>query len=104
MTQPPPGFHLRCTATCPVAQRAMIALAGRGRPWTVETVDERHGTGPEGDRAPVRAGLPVLTVTRPGQADLHLSETFAMIELIEDTHPDQPLYPQTLMIVRDTGT
>ena len=90
---PPPGFHLRCTAICPVAQRAMIALAERGTPWTVETVREGQPAAPDRDRNAIPPGLPLLTVTGPQQAGLHLTETFAMIELIEDLHPGHPLYP-----------
>ena len=88
MSALPLAFHLRCTATCPVAQRAMIALAERGRSCSVDIVAEMPSKGQ--DRA---SGLSVLTVRHPGRTEVSLTETIAMIELIEDLHPDHRMYP-----------
>jgi glutathione S-transferase len=80
-------FSVRSTAVCPIAQRVLIALAARGTDANVETVADEAGT--QGRRAVV----PMLIMRLPGEQDLHLAESSAMIELVEDLHPRHPLHP-----------
>lgn len=78
-----PVFHLTAPEVCPTAQRALIALDLRGA-QVAQTLARQSTTR--------------LTITRDGLADVALTSPLAMIEAIEELHPDHPLHP------RDTGT
>lgn len=79
------AFHLRAIPFCPVAQRAMVALAARGTGWSMEEIP-----GPD---APGR-GLPQLVVRQPGSPDRIFDKSIAMVEAVENLHPGRPLYPE----------
>ncbi len=81
---PPATFHIRAVPFCPRAQRAMVALSARGTGWTLDEV-------PETAASVLR--LPQLIVRMPGSADWTIHKSTAMVEAVEDLHPDQPLYP-----------
>lgn len=74
-------FRMTAEAGCPVGQRAALALACRSK-----LLDWPATDGP----AP---GTSCLRVLRAGRPVVTLYDSLAMIELIEDLHPDQPLHP-----------
>ena len=78
--RPTPRFHLRSSAFCPLAQRAMVALAVRGSDWSHD--------------ASARDGEPSrLTVTSARAPVRDEGDPVAMLDLIEALHPGQPLLP-----------
>lgn len=76
-----PSFHLAALADCPVGARVALALALAPR-----------GTGLE--RSVLRSGTARLTLHGTGRPPAMIEDPLAMIELIEDLHPDQPLHPR----------
>ncbi|MCE6957571.1 hypothetical protein LAZ40_00570 [Cereibacter sphaeroides] len=72
---------MAAAAGCPVGQRAALALAFRAKEldWPATECP-----------AP---GTSCLSVHRAGRPVVTLYDSLAMIELIEDLHPDQPLHP-----------
>ncbi|AXQ95716.1 hypothetical protein LV780_16820 [Cereibacter azotoformans] len=74
-------YRMAAEAGCPVAQRAALALACRSKDLHWSTAD---GLAP---------GTSCLSVHRAGRPVVTLYDSLAMIELIEDLHPDQPLHP-----------
>lgn len=73
-------FHIRSWPFCPLAQRAMVALAALGTGWTHDP------------RAP-DGHPPLLTASGPGLPLQVVREPLAMLDLIETAHPDRPLLP-----------
>lgn len=76
-------FNLRSIPFCPVAQRVMVALSARGTRWSIEEIQGTFISRPD---------LPQLTVSTPGTTDRTIDKSIAMIEAVEDLHPDQSLY------------
>lgn len=74
-------FRMAAEAGCPVGQRVALALAFRSKEldWPAAEVP-----------AP---GTSCLRVHRAARPVVTLYDSLAMIELIEDLHPDQPLHP-----------
>lgn len=72
-----PRFRISGSPTCPAAQRAGLALVLRG-----------------GDFAQARGGGRTrLLIEQPQGLVLAIESPVAMLELIEDLHPHQPLHP-----------
>ena len=74
------GFHLRSWPFCPLAQRAMLALAARGTSWTHDP------SLPDGSP-------PVLTLAWPDGRTKVERDPLGIFELVEACHPDYPLLP-----------
>jgi glutathione S-transferase len=72
-----PRFRISGSPTCPAAQRAGLALSLRGRHF-----DLTNG-----------AGKTRLLIEQGPGLVLAIKSSVAMLELIEDLHPDQPLHP-----------
>lgn len=70
-------FRISGSPTCPAAQRAGLALVLRGRDF-----DQARGN-----------GRTRLLIEQPQGLVLAIESPVAMLELIEDLHPDQPLHP-----------
>lgn len=75
-----PVFRITAERDCPVGQRVALALALRQRDSEWVTRADSGGAR--------------LNVIREGQPDLVLHDCQAMIEFIEDLHPDRPLHPE----------
>ena len=84
-------FTLSATPICPVGQRTRIALTARDVPFTFDPVREARA----GRQGAYRLAqeVPLLTVTAPGRAQVRLSDSLAITELVEDLFPDRSLHP-----------
>lgn len=87
MTQTPARLQIEAWSLCPQTQRVKIAAALRG-----QVVAHRVTSGGEPQSTVIAPS--VLTLSRAGQPDLVLTDGLAMVELIEDLFPDQPLHPR----------
>lgn len=76
-----PSFTITAAADSPVAQRVALALAVRGT--ALDWRRPRRGTAR--DR---------LTIRDDSGAETSLGDSIAMLEAIEDLHPDRPLHPR----------
>ena len=72
------------------AYRVRIALALKGLPWEPDFVDLRRG---EQRRAAHLARNPQGLVPTLVDAELTLSQSLAIIEYLDETHPEPPLLP-----------
>lgn len=72
-----PRFRISGSPICPAAQRAGLALVLRGRDF-----EQARGS-----------GCTRLLIEQPHGLVLAIESPVAMLELIEDLHPEQPLHP-----------
>ncbi|MFT4149027.1 MAG: hypothetical protein QM656_02435 [Paracoccaceae bacterium] len=77
-----PRFHLYACPQSLTAQRVVLALGARGTALDLQSVPANQGD------------KPVLTVLAEDGQKTVLCDSLAMIELVEDLHPDQPLHPR----------
>jgi glutathione S-transferase len=84
-------FHLDATRICPVGQRARIAFAAHGLEFTFAEAREIYSRRQGGYS--LAAELPLLTVTLPERQPTRLSDSLAIIELIDELSPGTSLHP-----------
>ena len=78
-----PVFHIAASQDCAVAQRLQLALSLRGVVPEVTALRPNNGV----------SGLTRLSYRGAGRGNLILYDSLAMLELVEDLFPDQPLHP-----------
>jgi glutathione S-transferase len=80
----------------PYSQRVSIILSERRTRVNRINVDLGHKPAWYSSLAPM-GRVPLLRVRNRGLPEQVLFESMAIIEFLEETHPDQPLYPQDLV-------
>jgi glutathione S-transferase len=84
-------FTLVSSPTCPFVQRAVIVLEERGTPYQTVYVDLEDKPAWFTAISPL-GKVPLLKVGESG-AERILFESAAILEFLEDTHPESPLHP-----------